>query len=76
MNATLAIAGTSIACADSNTICARRHVTTDPDDRRTIDNNRRPSSIEISRTRTRSAINQSKQIQPIRWWTRHPERSQ
>ena len=31
VNATLAICSTSIPCADSSTICARRHVTTDPE---------------------------------------------
>ncbi len=38
--------------AESSTIRARRHITTDPDDLRTIRNNRRPSSGSISRTRT------------------------
>jgi hypothetical protein len=38
-------------CTDNNTICARRHVTTDPDDRRTIRSNRFPSSADTSRTR-------------------------
>jgi hypothetical protein len=51
VNVTLAIAATSIACADNNTI-ARRHVTTDPDDRRTIRNKRIPSSLVSSLTRT------------------------
>jgi pimeloyl-ACP methyl ester carboxylesterase len=35
VKATFAIAGTSMPCAYSSTICARRHVTTDPDPRRT-----------------------------------------
>ena len=48
---TLAIPATSMPCTDSSTICARRHVTTDPDDRRTIRNSRFPSSFETSRTR-------------------------
>ena len=39
VNAIFAIAGTSIRCADHNTIWARRHRTTDPDPRRMIDNN-------------------------------------
>src|SRR5829696_8248145 len=43
-------------CPDSSTICARRQVTTDPLDRRTIRSSRLPSSLLISRTRTRSAI--------------------
>jgi hypothetical protein len=30
VNATLAIAGTGMPCADSSTICARRQVTIDP----------------------------------------------
>jgi hypothetical protein len=34
VNATLAIAGTSMPWADSSTICARRQVTTDPLPRR------------------------------------------
>jgi|GEM_PF-4387602 len=42
-------------CAESRIICARRHVTTDPEDRRTIRNSFCPSSGSISRTRTRSA---------------------
>jgi hypothetical protein len=41
-------------CAESNTICARRHVTTEPELRRTIASRRLPSSFEISRTRNRS----------------------
>jgi hypothetical protein len=41
-------------CADSNTIWARRHVTTEPELRRTIRSSRLPSSFEISRTRNRS----------------------
>src|SRR6266704_2868218 len=43
-------------CAGHSTICARRHVTTDPDPRRTIRFRRLPSSSLISRTRTRPAI--------------------
>src|ERR1700722_20350218 len=54
VNATLAIRATSIPCADSNTICARRHVTTDPELRRTIRNSRLPSSFASSRTRNPS----------------------
>jgi hypothetical protein len=50
VNATLAIWATSMRCAESSTICARRQVTTDPDDRRTIFRSRRPSSLLISRT--------------------------
>ena len=61
VNAILAIAGTSIACADHNTICARRHLTTDPDPRRTIPRSFIPSAGARSRTCTRSAIHQSKQ---------------
>jgi hypothetical protein len=38
-------------CTDSSTICERRHVTTDPDDRRTIRKRRLPSSFDTSRTR-------------------------
>ena len=49
----LAIAGTSIPCADSSTICARRQVTTDPLPRRTIRTSCCPSSSSISRTRSR-----------------------
>jgi hypothetical protein len=44
------------ASADHNTICARRHVTTDPDPRPTIRFRRLSSSSLISRTRTRPAI--------------------
>jgi hypothetical protein len=64
VNATLAIAATSMPCADSSTICARRHVTTDPDPRRTIRRSRLPSSSPISRTRTRPAIPGSMHRQP------------
>jgi hypothetical protein len=52
---TLARAGTSMPCADSSTICARRQVTTDPELRGTIRSSRLPSSLVMSRTRTRSA---------------------
>jgi len=54
VNATLAIAATSMPWADSSTICARRQVTTDPLPRRTIRTSRRPSPSSISRTRSRS----------------------
>ena len=54
VNATFAIAATSIPWAGSSTICARRQVTTDPLPRRMIRTSRRPSSSSISRTRTRS----------------------
>jgi hypothetical protein len=46
---------TGIPWALSKTICARRHVTTDPVERRRIRSSRWPSSSVISRTRTRSA---------------------
>jgi hypothetical protein len=55
VNATSAIRATGMPCADSNTICARRQVTTDPEPRRIIRNNRCPSSSSRSRTWTRSA---------------------
>ena len=45
---------TSMPWADSRTTCARRHVTTDHELRRTIRSSRLPSSLMISRTRTRS----------------------
>src|SRR5215211_64765 len=48
---TLAIPATSMPWTESNTICARRHVTTEPDERRTIRSSRLPSSIDTSRTR-------------------------
>jgi hypothetical protein len=54
VKATFAIAGASMPCADSSTICARRQVTTDPEPRRTIRTSRCPSSSSISRTRSRS----------------------
>lgn len=44
-------------CAERSTICARRHVTTDPDVRLTIRNNRLPSSLVISRNSTLAAMN-------------------
>ncbi len=72
VNATDAIWATSIPYADSSTICDRRHVTTDPDDRRTIRNNRLPSSFEISRTLSLSLIHRSKQTNSPKWWTRPP----
>ena len=50
VKATLAIWATSMACADSRTIWARRHRTTDPEDRRMIRSNRLPSSLSSSRT--------------------------
>jgi len=40
VNVTFAIPATSMPCADSSTICARRQVTTNPADRRTIRSNR------------------------------------
>jgi hypothetical protein len=43
-----------------------RHITTDPDERRTIGSSRRPSSLLTSRTRTRSAITRSRQIEASR----------
>ena len=55
VKATFAIAAPAMPWADSKTICARRQVTTDPLSRRTIRTRRRPSSLSISRTRTRSA---------------------
>src|SRR3954454_7838214 len=53
---TFAIPAGSMPCADNSTICARRQVTTDPLERRTIRSSRCPSSLLSSRTRTRSAI--------------------
>src|SRR3954463_11986485 len=49
VNTTSLIRGGVMPCAESNTICARRHVTTEPDARRTIRSNRLPSSLVISR---------------------------
>jgi hypothetical protein len=62
VNATFAIAGTSMPCADSSTICARRQVTTDPLPRRMIRTSRRPSSSSISRTRSRSVTGRVSRI--------------
>ena len=59
VNATFAIAVTSMPCADSSTICTRRQVTTEAAVRRTIRTSRRPTSSSISRTRTRSATRPS-----------------
>ena len=56
VKASRAICATLMPCADHNTTCARRHVTTDPDPRRTIRFRRLPSSSLISRTRTRPGI--------------------
>ena len=69
VNATFAIPGTSMPCADSSTICARRQVTTDPLPRRMIRTSRLPSSSSISRTRTRSAtgpVSATEQPEPNR----------
>jgi hypothetical protein len=46
-------------CADHNTIWALRHRTAEPDPRRMIASNRRPSSLVSSRTCTLSAMPQS-----------------
>src|SRR5271169_4261504 len=56
VNTTSLIAGGDIPCAESNTTCARRHVTTDPDARLTIRSSRLPSSLVISRNCTLAAI--------------------
>src|SRR5690606_3735949 len=72
VKATFVIWVTSMPCADSNTICARRQVTTDPEDRRTILNSRLPSSLSISRTNSFSLIHRSKQAATPKWWTRPP----
>jgi hypothetical protein len=56
VNTTSLIAGGDIPCAESSTICARRHVTTDPEERRTIRSSRLPSSLVISRNSTLAAI--------------------
>jgi hypothetical protein len=52
---TWAIWATSMPWALSSTICARRQVTTEPVDRRTMRSSRLPSWLLIPRTRTRSA---------------------
>src|SRR5216683_3140060 len=59
VKASPAICATLMPCAGHSTICARRHVTTDPDPRRTIRFRRLPSPSLISRTRTRPAIPRS-----------------
>ena len=74
VNATLAIAATSIPCADNNTICARRQLTTEPEPRLMIDNSRRPSSFVSSRTCTLCAIRQGNELQPSDAGQRHPQR--
>src|SRR5271170_639113 len=56
VNTTSLIAGGDMPCAESSTICARRHVTTDPDVRCTIRSSRLPSSLVISRNCTLAAI--------------------
>ena len=48
VKATLAIWATSMPRAESSTICARRQITTNPDERRTIRSSRLPSSGVIS----------------------------
>ena len=52
MNAILAIAGTFIVCADHNTICARCHLTTDPELRLTIPRSLFPSIVEVTNLHT------------------------
>ncbi len=56
VKAILAIWDTSMPWADHSTIWALRHRTTEPDPRRTIERSLFPSTLVISRTRTRSAI--------------------
>jgi hypothetical protein len=70
VDAIRAIAGTSIACADHNKICARRQRTTDPEPRLAIPTNLFPSSRIRSRTCTRSAISQVCATTTTKWWTR------
>jgi hypothetical protein len=53
---TSAILATGMPWAESNTICARRQVTTDPVLRRTMRSSRSPSSLLISRTCTEWTI--------------------
>ena len=48
---TLAMPATSMPCTDNNTIWARRQVTTDPNERRTIRSSLLPSSLLTSLTR-------------------------
>jgi hypothetical protein len=55
LKTTSAILVGGIRCAASRTICARRHVTTEPLLRRTIRSSRLPSSLLISRSPTRAA---------------------
>jgi len=74
VNAIFAIAGTSMRCADHDTICARHHRSTDPEPRRTIDNKLRPSSFVNPRTSIRSAIHEVCATARAKWWTRQPER--
>ena len=52
---TFAIAGTSMPWADSRTICARRHLTTDPEDRRTILNRTNDTEFQIMTSTRRQA---------------------
>jgi len=56
LNTTSAILAAGICCAASNTICARRQVTTEPEPRRMIRKSRLPSSLLIERSSTRAAI--------------------
>jgi hypothetical protein len=70
VNVTSEILALSKPWADSSTICARRQVTTDPEDRRTIRNNRWPSSGSISRTRTLRGM-PGRREQGKRWLVRH-----
>ena len=72
MNPILKICCTLWPCADHNTIWARRHRTTDPEPRRTIRNNRLPSSLMISRTCTGIETTPACAINPPQWWTRDP----
>jgi len=62
LNTTSAIRPAGSCCAANNTICARRHVTTEPEPRRMTRSSRLPSSLLIARSSTRVAIVHSRPI--------------
>src|SRR5258708_1150757 len=70
VKAILAMAGTSIRCADHSTIWALRHRTTEPDPRRTIWRSLLACSLVMSLTATRSAMAPLCATGRSKWWTR------
>ncbi len=70
VKAIVAIWGTSIPWADQSTIWALRRRTTDPEPRLMLERSLFPSTLVISRTRTRSAMPPRCATSGLEWWTR------